>query len=307
MWSIRYWNIGRIFNQGDQLSKRNGNDWWGSMALMHDDVILCVAYTSGRGLVVMIPKKIWKTQLQLLSKISSLAKEQFVSWDNEFQAERCKIDQQKKLAFTTKPRFHVHVTSSCIRAIVIANRMCRRSPDLSRASKKCRPDSWKICDNVTDFRRLGPIFVAQKTLQGEKEMADKRKKLSTEKEAELLISEWVKHPCLYQKSSSDYHDRNKQLRKRGSLKTSTMWHTMGKTIKGWFSPVVRVAAFFMFISVQRFWNVFLGFRTKRQRFFHCQWSDSPWIARSPSWNMHRSVGSTAELFTHTNEVGPTIT
>ena len=28
------------------------------MALMHDDVILCVAYTSGRGLVVIIPKKI---------------------------------------------------------------------------------------------------------------------------------------------------------------------------------------------------------------------------------------------------------
>ena len=88
--------------------------------------------------------------------------------------------------------------------------MCKRSPDLNRASKKSRPDSWKICDNVTDFRRLGPIFVAQKTLQGEKEMADKRKKLSTEKEAELLISEWVKHLCLYQKSSSDYHDRTKQ-------------------------------------------------------------------------------------------------
>ena len=41
-------------------------------------------------------------------------------------------------------------------------------------------------------------------------MADKRKKLSTEKEAELLISEWVKHPCLYQKSSSDCHNRNKR-------------------------------------------------------------------------------------------------
>jgi len=31
------------------------------MALMHDDVILCVAYTSGRGLVVMIKKNMKNT------------------------------------------------------------------------------------------------------------------------------------------------------------------------------------------------------------------------------------------------------
>ena len=41
-------------------------------------------------------------------------------------------------------------------------------------------------------------------------MLSKKKKTRTftDSETELLISEWFKYPCLYDKSHSDYHDKN---------------------------------------------------------------------------------------------------
>jgi len=82
------------------------------MALMHDDVILCVACTSGRGLVVMIPKKYENT--------TAAAVKYFFSCQGTVCELRQWISSRKVQNWPAKEisiHFHVHVTSSCISAI----------------------------------------------------------------------------------------------------------------------------------------------------------------------------------------------
>ena len=38
----------------------------------------------------------------------------------------------------------------------------------------------------------------------------KKTRAFNDDETELLISEWIKYPCLYDKMNKDYHDKNKR-------------------------------------------------------------------------------------------------
>ena len=109
-----------------------------------------------------------------------------------------------------------------------ANRTCILTPDLRPIREnENRPDSENLlqcnrflCSRADTFKEADmsiKILSREHAYKSETiKMADKKtpkrpkSRSFQEEEISLLISEWFKYPCLFDKGSKDYHDKNKR-------------------------------------------------------------------------------------------------
>ena len=109
-----------------------------------------------------------------------------------------------------------------------ANRTCILTPDLRPIREnENRPDSENLlqcnrflCSRADTFKEADmsiKILSREHAYKSEAiKMADKKtpkrpkSRSFQEEEISLLISEWFKYPCLFDKGSKDYHDKNKR-------------------------------------------------------------------------------------------------
>ena len=109
-----------------------------------------------------------------------------------------------------------------------ANRTCILTPDLRPIREnENRPDSENLlhCNRflrsrADTFKEAGMSIKMLSKKHAYKTEAIKMTEKKTltgptlrsfqEKEISLLIAEWIKYPCLYDKGNKDYHDRNKR-------------------------------------------------------------------------------------------------
>ena len=134
------------------------------------------------------------------------------------------------MAYTVKAGLHATICRPDLsaRQCRSANRTCILTPDLRPIREnENRPDSENLlqcnrflCSRADTFKEADmsiKILSREHAYKSEAiKMADKKtpkrpkSRSFQEEEISLLISEWFKYPCLFDKGSKDYHDKNKR-------------------------------------------------------------------------------------------------